>query len=447
MNRLKILVPGLLILAMPAATRPQQLPEAEGILGEAAAIDPEGDRTELVWVEPGTRIRRQPDAASPPITSVDARWQAPVLDRRGGWVQVLYGDLKGWIADPGSGPASSAAPAAPATDEGRLITALELLESGAEPLDLGSFELYTDVADRPLLRFLGDVAEGLPDAYRRRFGVDSGTGGGEAVILFSREQSYRDYATAVTAAAADLEAPGHAGYGLAALFVGGQTAAEVAAVLVHELTHLLNRRALSPALPPWLEEGIANDLAFSRIDGSGRLHPGSLGGRSVVVEEPAYRPGGWLGSDRAVHLSGPPAILRRLAEDRRAGKNLPLELLTDLLAGEFFHPDGRQARYDLSAFFVRYLLDGDLAARFRAFLAALAAGGSPASTAMRDHLERDWQALERGFAAWLDAGADGRRRRPRCNTQAPASAIPITSMMRPALERVGMSIPSAKETR
>jgi hypothetical protein len=61
-----------------------------------------------------------------------------------------------------------------------------------------------------------------------------------------------------------------------------------------------------------------------------------------------------------------------------------------------------ELHYALSALWVRYLLDGGLAAPFRAWLAAVAAGGDAGPEALRSHLGRDWTRLEQGFRAWLD---------------------------------------------
>jgi hypothetical protein len=223
------------------------------------------------------------------------------------------------------------------------------------------------------------------------------------VVLFAREADYRAFAAAVGAEPGG-GALGHADRGAAVLFAGRQRREEVAAVLVHELAHLLSRRALAAPPPPWLDEGIANDLSFCRVDGSGQLLLGSLGGRSVVIEEPAYRPGGWLGIDRAVHLEGPVASLRLLREALKGGAVPPLASLAALSPEEFFDPEGRQLRYDASAFFVRYLLagDGGLGRGFRAFLAAAAGGAASDSEALLGHLRRGWGELQRDFEAWLD---------------------------------------------
>ena len=141
------------------------------------------------------------------------------------------------------------------------------------------------------------------------------------MVVFSREQDYRAYGAGESALAG---ARGHAAEGLAVLFFGDQERGEVAAVLIHELTHLLNRRVFAAEPPPWPDEGMANDLAFSRIERSGQPRIGSLGGRSVIIDEPVYRPGGWIAVDRTIRLSGPAASLSLLNKRWQAGEALPL---------------------------------------------------------------------------------------------------------------------------
>ena len=169
----------------------------------------------------------------------------------------------------------------------------------------------------------------------------------------------------------------------------------MAAVLVHELAHLLNRRVFEAPIPPWLEEGLANDLAFCRIDARGHTRLGSLGGRSAVIEQPEYDQGGFIRLDRRVHLTGPMASLRAVQERWRTAEAPSVARLTDLVWSEFTDPMDRSLRYAASAFLVRYLLDsggdsgdGELAAGFRSFLQSVAAGGPAGVEQLAGYLER-----------------------------------------------------------
>ena len=416
-----------LLLATPATgqeepdsvTRaPDEEPEPT-ILGAPAGLGPgtadgSGD---LLAVEPGTRLRARPDARAPTVAIVDVRIDLPVLDRLEHWAQVRYGTFKGWIAEAAAVHApDAAAPSTVATGQldhaaWRLALARQMLRPGAErkapklKATLGPFALATDVEDRRLLRLLSKIAGHLPEAFRDRYGLEPRSATGDTVVLFSREADYRAYEAQVRPET-DRGALGHAAHGLAVLYVGRQGPEDVAAVLVHELTHVLSHR-LMPAPPPWLDEGLANDLAFCRIDGDRRLELETLGGRSVVIEKHSYRPGGWIGIDQAVYLSGPAASRNLLAERWSSGDTIRIERLAALSGAQFFDPEDRQVRYDASVFFVRYLLDGEdgeLAAGFRSFLAALAAGEPWEASGLPTYLGRDWPRLEGGFATWLEAG-------------------------------------------
>ena len=136
-------------------------------------------------------------------------------------------------------------------------------------------------------------------------------------------------------------------------------------MLVHELVHLLNRRFLGPALPSWLDEGLAEELAMSRIAADGTLVPGSLG---------RFESGS---RDRALLVGGGEIHLGALRAGMRRGDLPTLEELVGLDRTGFQAEDRFQIHYALSAFWVRYLLSGAAPAGadgFRSFLAAVAEG-------------------------------------------------------------------------
>jgi hypothetical protein len=165
----------------------------------------------------------------------------------------------------------------------------------------------------------------------------------------------------------------------------------VAATLVHELTHLANRRALGPALPPWLDEGLADDLATASIGAGGGLDPTALGGS---VER--------AGSGVTYH--GPRADLRRLSALAEAGDLPSLSRLTALDWEGFVLPARRDVHYPLAGFFVRFLLAGEggaLREPFRDFLASVAAGESADGPALIRRLDRSWDSLQWSFELWL----------------------------------------------
>jgi hypothetical protein len=78
---------------------------------------------------------------------------------------------------------------------------------------------------------------------------------------------------------------------------------------------------------------------------------------------------------------------------------LSLEMLVSLPYRDFGSAEARLVTYPLSALLVRYLLEAHGAA-FRAFLAAVAAGGAE-SLDLADGMCLDWPAFEKGFHAWL----------------------------------------------
>jgi hypothetical protein len=262
-------------------------------------------------------------------------------------------------------------------------------------VSLGPFTAASDVVDRRLLARLGEVASALPAAYAHRFGLQPAPAG--RVLLFRREASFRDW-LASRGAPSDSGLEGLAESGAAALYVGDRRAEEVAGLLVHELTHLLTRSAAGRLLPAWLEEGLAEDLAMSRLDASGRPQPGTL--RVTRTQ----RPLGGVGPGATVverTVEGPAAALARLVSI--PGARVPLAALLDANHEELVAPAGRRDRYATAAFLVRFLLaprEGR-AERFRDFLATVAAGGEAGSVALGEALGEPLPEVERAFAEWL----------------------------------------------
>ncbi len=398
-----------------ASEAPSEEPE---ILGIAADFLPlAANDSERHSATPGTRLYSQADLTSTILAMIDVAVELEVLARHGPWVEVRYASWKGWITtqdQPDTGPTATRSD--PELAAWRLALARDILGQGSNSASqpahkLGTFNLLTDVENRRLLHLLANIADHLPAAYSERFGIELGhgnsSGSGETVILFAREEAYRAYESRVRPET-DRGTLGHADQGLAVLYVGRQGPDDVAAILVHELTHVLNRRHLRKTPPPWLEEGMAHDLAFCQIDGLGRLELATLGGRSVVIEEHFYQPGGFIDFDRSIHVTGPKASWDLLRKRWRQGDTLSLELLIDLVSREFFDPDDRPLRYDTSTFFIRYLLDSgdrELADRFQAYLASLADDNAEPAAGLASFLAEDWDTLEQGFTSWLEDGS------------------------------------------
>ncbi|HVS03734.1 MAG TPA: hypothetical protein VMT16_13270, partial [Thermoanaerobaculia bacterium] len=267
---------------------------------------------------------------------------------------------------------------------------------------LGPFRLRTDLDDEETLAHLDAVAAALPAAWSGRFGQRLGSEPSGEVLLFARDGDFRGF----LGGAADASVAGNAVGDQVALAAAGRPRDELVAVLVHELSHLLARQAFGPALPPWLEEGLAEELAMSRLDRKGRLQPGTLRGvarsrrlGTVSDRETAHY---------EVTIDGALAAVQALLAAQRRGAAPALGELLELPADVFVLAQGRRERYTASAMFVRFLLDGErgrLRAPFHGFLAAVAAGGSADGAALEAALGTPLPELARRFQGWLSLQA------------------------------------------
>ncbi len=358
------------------------------------------------WVAAGEPVRSAAAADAPALGTLEHYLWLPVLERRGGWARVASPLGDGWVrpmpeASAGEGPPLGDAPAPPhplpgaAPDPDRLAAARGLLGVDGPAGRLGPYPLYTDAA-APALGSLDRTVGQVEAVYRRRYGRTPVGAPREAIVLFSAQAAYRAFQD-LDEKLAGLPAGGHAGSGLVATWLGGRPRAEVAATLVHEIAHLLNRRALGPALPPWLEEGIADDLADGAVGPEGDLDPSRLGG--AVAR-----------SEGRIDFYGPRAALHRLRDAERAGTAVPLERLTELDWEAFVRSPRRGLHYAEAAFLLRWLLAADdpaLGAGLHAFLDDVAGGGPATGEALRRRLGRSWEALDAGLAAWVEAAAAG----------------------------------------
>lgn len=248
-------------------------------------------------------------------------------------------------------------------------------------------------------RFLGDfdpptrwsaMAAALDAAFLERYGLAPLGEPAETVVAFSDVEAYRTFQREEPSLAT-VDAGGFATAGLAAVASPDPEADGVEATLIHELGHLVARRALGPALPPWLGEGLAEDLGQTPFDDEpaldGAFRWGALRGR---VRREGYR----------IYLDGPPAAIDLLAAERDP---IPLARLVEV-GEERFLGAGGPLLYARALVFVRFLLDGgdaELAAGFRAFLAGVARGESAGRDALEAHLGRPLDQLEAGLRLFL----------------------------------------------
>jgi hypothetical protein len=397
----------------PQAPTPPARPEggAERVVEYVPLPSPEAPRTapvvddspraEPVWLEPGMALRASPADDARALAEVPKyRQELPIVSRPP-WYRVRLdglagrsGPVTGWVrvereAVPGE-PLLGRAPAPVLPRPGRpperlrLARARALLHPEATGF-LGPYGFYSDVTDLSLNTRLDGVARAVEPLYRRRFGLEPVGETLEAVVLFRREASYRSYQGAERRLAG-LPAGGHAGNGMAVLYADDREPEEVAGVLLHELTHLLNRRALGPALPPWLDEGLAEDLGWSEIDASGRPTPGTWGGVEGRIGATVYRLGGR-------------AVLDRYRLSRARGRLLPLADVLALDWEEFVRREDGLA-YVQTGLLVRYLVESRHRDGFRRFLADTARGEPISAGRLEEALGVSLGEIERELDAW-----------------------------------------------
>lgn len=279
-----------------------------------------------------------------------------------------------------------------AAEPSRVARAEALLEGRLVHSSLGPYRLVADARLAGSFARWSELAAALDAAFAERNGLAPLGEPAETVALFESVAAYRELQREESRLAG-LEASGHAAAGLAAMYVEGRSAAEVEATLVHELAHFVHRRALGPALPPWLDEGLAEDLAQTPFDaGRQRFALGELradverdGGRILVR-------GGLAGLDLLV------AAIER-------GELPSLAALTAMDWEAFVGVHG-PLRYAQSLFLLRFLLDsGDplLARGTREFLAGVARGDSAGGERLFELLGVPPLELESRFALWVAA--------------------------------------------
>lgn len=338
---------------LPGLVEPTAVPDLGRIVGPARVEAVPVRHTALAWrwFLPGQPVREEPGAAGG--RELPTLAYLPILARDGGWSQVLYrGDLR-WMED-GWRPAHSRRAARQggirrhveppkAASFARLHEARKLLGQRRTERSLGAYQLWTDVEDAELLGFLDELAGVAEDAYFARFARLPSGDPLRSAVLFASEADYREYSGDGILLASHA---GHAGGGVLASYTAGRPRAEVASTLVHEITHLLNARALSWDLPPWLEEGMAGAMDAVWVEGAG---VDSADGDTVVQSFLGYD-----GHDGRIVL---------LAERLRAGTLPPIHLVILADREEFYQGDA-SVHYALAGALVRFLLEGD-AGRYR----------------------------------------------------------------------------------
>ncbi len=370
-----------LLLASSLAAAAQDEP-----LGQPAGWSAE-EAVSLIAIAEGSQLLLEPD----PMTMVIAilpEARLPLVETRDRWVKVRYGERVGWVdLDAHRKPALAPARAVVATPEP--------LDLGVENWiqdELGPYKLLRLVDERVLIDYLGRVAGAHARVYSERYGLEVFPELTGSVVLFGGRQKFFEFQRArghdFTESAVDgyFHSPD-----TVLMYRGFFSRQQLAATLIHELTHLVSWQALRKwgrieTMPPWLDEGMAEDLSLSRVDRKQRLVAAPLGptnlhyGRRLGVMV--------LELERKITIEGTaPSLPQLLGMDREA-----------------FLASDSQLNYLMSALWIRYLLsdpESELAEGFRSYLARAAAGGRTDPEALRSRLGQTWPQLASGFRGWL----------------------------------------------
>ncbi len=341
----------------------------------------------------GAAMRARPRSEAQLLGRTTRLESYEVLERAGTWVLVVASSRRVWIdlaAERVLMPPLGNEPLPPGplhprqADPELLAVALELMgEDEVRREAFEPYELLTDVIRPRLIERLRELSQQVESAYFERYGVEPIGVPRESVVLFRSQKDYEQFRDAI-AALVGIKSHGFQSRGLVAFFVEGRSDAEVEGTFVHELVHLLNRRAIGPALPAWLAEGLADELAL--FSGPAARERSEL--IDVVGPEIRYR--GWL------------AGLKVLRDEARGSESLGLAALISSEPEAFLSAPNAAALYLRSAFFVHFLLeDESLRPGFHTFLDQVRSGRQPTADHLLESLGVQLQELEQRFGLFL----------------------------------------------
>ena len=243
---------------------PEREPDREIEVLTPPPVDSAAPR--YVWVQPGTSLYEKPDLRSPIASTMTAISNLSIITQRDDWYWVWVPrqgarPLRAWVLledykAPSREVLDAADPVLPLAatppDAARIESARRLMQERSMELECGRQPLITDAPEDEIVRICEQLIANLESVYLERYGLQPVSPPAEAILLFRRGADYRTFR--------DLEempfdtglAHASPAWGYLAIYRGDRTNDDVLATLVHESTHLLNRRSLGPALPPWL---------------------------------------------------------------------------------------------------------------------------------------------------------------------------------------------------
>lgn len=350
------------------------------------------------WFSPGQPVRIEPDRAARPFDHLEAMAYLPVVETNGFWTQVVYGGEIGWVDstwEPDHDPRAARAKN-PMSTRGLYQVRRKFLQQVRKIMgeamterELGDYTLYTDVRDEALLDLLAGAVSGVEDAYYARYARLPAGDGGSAIVLFAERSDYLVLPSSQRAWAA-----GHAEPGTAVSFASGRSHAAVVRTIVHELGHLLNRRALGAGVPTWIEEGLASDLGGVWMEDA-----------DAVVDPTRFA---WPSGDESLETftsHGMDAAILAMAGVSKSGVPASEELL--LLRSEAFYAgSNRSYAYAHAATLVRFLIEGEskaLRAGFLSYLGRSSAGQLATPELLAREIGIELDELDRRYSRWLRA--------------------------------------------
>ncbi len=358
-------------------------------------------------LKPGSALRTRPSPSAPLIARLDRYYVLPYLKREGDWVEVRPGGRRGWVRvgprDSGAPPPLGEEPMPPHPLAGIAAPPALLRAAEAQMVNpprrsrLGPYPLVTDFEQPGLLAALDRLVGQIEPLYRERYGLNPVGTPKATIVIFALKKEFEAFNRS-DPRLRGLRPEGTEVPGLVALYAEGHNRSELEATLVHEITHLLNRRGLGPALPPWINEGMAEDMASSRITPMGTIDGNALAGVVTV-------------SGKRRTLMGAQAGVLLLAKQMHSAEAPSLIRLTTMDWRSFVAAPSAAEHYRQAGLLFRCLATGPVMPGhavhpregLQRFLREIASGGPATGDALVEALGTSWSQLHTYFRSWLES--------------------------------------------